>query len=176
MTLQEFYKKIDTEKADDYLVWIKYKYNHEIHWDYIVEYLEYNGNRDEYIWLNDWHEGQEDVEILGYIAMGDLRYDMIKWEEINMNKEEIEKLEWHISHNINYIEKQRMILEKLDKLFPNKVEDYLVDTNAGHCKLTYAEIFDIKTAVRCNMEECASWVECKTKKLEELKNGKAKEE
>jgi hypothetical protein len=96
-------------------------------------------------------------------------------EENEMNNEEIEKLEWHISHNISYIEKQRMILEKLDKLFPNNVEDYLVDTNAGHCKLTYAEIFDIKTAVRCNMEECASWVECKTKKLEEMKNGKEKQ-
>lgn len=74
MTLPEFNEKIDTEKIDDYLVWIKYKYKHEKYWDYTVEYLQYVGSPGIYVWLNDWHEGQEDVEILGYIAICDLNY------------------------------------------------------------------------------------------------------
>ena len=56
MPLQEFYKKIDTEKIDDYLVWIRYKYQHEKQWDYTVEYLQYSGFYNVYEWLNDWHE------------------------------------------------------------------------------------------------------------------------
>ena len=74
MTLPEFNEKIDTEKIDDYLVWIRYKYKDEKYWDYSVEYLQYVGDIGVYMWLNDWHEGQDDVEILGYIAMEDMPY------------------------------------------------------------------------------------------------------
>lgn len=75
MTIEEFFN--DYLKAlpyiEDQLVYIKYKYSWETEWTYSNEILEADGSVDGYyIWLTDWDEGQEDVEILGCIAISDI--------------------------------------------------------------------------------------------------------
>lgn len=85
----------------------------------------------------------------------------------------IKSLECSISNNMEFVEKNRVILQKLGDILPPG-ENFKVSTAAGHCSLSHEEIFIIKTAVRCSMEECAAWLEDKTKELEELKNGKEK--
>ena len=92
-----------------------------------------------------------------------------------MNKEEINNIKWNISHTMEFVEKNREILNKLNDILPPG-ENFKVSTDAGHCNLSHEEIFMIKTAVRCNMEVCAAWIEDKIKELEEMMNGKAKEE
>lgn len=86
-----------------------------------------------------------------------------------MNKEELKNLEWNISHTMEFVEKNREILRKLGDILPSG-KNFKVSTAAGHCSLSHEEICIIKTSVRCSMEECAAWVEQKTKELEELKH------
>lgn len=52
---------------DDFLVtiWVG---DHET-----TELLEFDANRFDFIWLNDWWEGEEDVRILGFAPISDIR-------------------------------------------------------------------------------------------------------
>ena len=74
MKLNEFFEMLDSDDflRTDYIVCLKYKYDWEK--EYIIEneYLQYDGNRDEWVWLHDWNEGQTDVEVLGYIDIDEL--------------------------------------------------------------------------------------------------------
>ena len=70
MTLDEFFGKLYNDMIhEDLIVRLKYKYDHEDEWTYSNEILEYFGNYGDYGWLNDWNEGQQDVEVLGYIPV-----------------------------------------------------------------------------------------------------------
>lgn len=77
MNSKELFKAIEQdcwkrECYDDYLVRVRYKYKWETEWTYGNEYLEFNGNDFDWVWLKDWNEGQEDVEFLGFIAVDDV--------------------------------------------------------------------------------------------------------
>ena len=74
MTLDEFYKWLEEQQSiDDKLVHMRYKYSWEDRWTYSNEYLEVDMSvEDYYIWLNDWNEEQEDVEILGCIDISEI--------------------------------------------------------------------------------------------------------
>jgi len=68
MQLDNFYKLLAAYNiCGDLIVRIRYKYNFETQWHYSNEVLtaEYDG---QYIWLNDWNEGQ-DAEVLGFIPV-----------------------------------------------------------------------------------------------------------
>ena len=67
MTEQEFYKKVDGECHEDLIVFIRQKYKSEKEWEYTNQLYLAEGNG--FVWQVDWHEGQEDVEILGYIPV-----------------------------------------------------------------------------------------------------------
>lgn len=71
MTLEKFFEKLySQETRDDYLVRLKFKYDWEDEYEEHNEFLETcNGD---YMWLNDWCEGQTDVEVIGYIAVPDI--------------------------------------------------------------------------------------------------------
>ena len=75
MTLDELFKILDkpTTVHQDYIVKLKYKYSFEERYTIDNEILEYDGHEGEYMWLNDWNEGQDDVEVLGYIAVQDVQ-------------------------------------------------------------------------------------------------------
>ena len=53
-----------------YIVKIKMKYDHEMEYSYSNEILIYTGVG--WKWLNDWWEGQQDVQIRGWIEVSDL--------------------------------------------------------------------------------------------------------
>lgn len=85
MTLDEFFGKLYTNMIyEDLIVRLKYKYNHEDKWIYSNEVLEYNSNYG-YIWLNDWNEGQQDVVVLGYIPVDEVKVhtQLMKKEDKN---------------------------------------------------------------------------------------------
>lgn len=69
MKLNEFVDMLDSDDflRTDYIVRLKYKYPWEKDYTISNEYLEYDGNHDRWFWLNDWNEGQTDVEVIGYI-------------------------------------------------------------------------------------------------------------
>ena len=75
MKLNAFIEMLDSDDflRTDYIVRLKYKYDWEKDYTISNEYLEYNGNDDNWIWLNDWNEGQTDVEVIGYIDIDDVK-------------------------------------------------------------------------------------------------------
>lgn len=75
MTLYELFKILHkpTSIHQDYIVKLKYRYSFEERYTIENQILEYDGSEDEYVWLDDWDEGQDDVEVLGYIAVQDVQ-------------------------------------------------------------------------------------------------------
>ena len=73
MTESDFYEWLETQPIEDKIVSIKYKYSHEKEWTQSNEILEVDlSYEDVYVWLNDWDEGQQDIEILGCISVSDI--------------------------------------------------------------------------------------------------------
>ena len=66
-------------KCGDYVVSMRSKYNFESKWDYHRELLSVGystfganaGNKD-YCWMNDWDEGQHDVEFIRILEVNDI--------------------------------------------------------------------------------------------------------
>jgi len=71
MTIEEFNKYIRKQPLQTYIVEIKLKYNHETEYRYTNEILIVENGCD-YVWLQDWNEGEEDVEILNCVALNDI--------------------------------------------------------------------------------------------------------
>lgn len=61
---------------DDYsfLVYLRYKYDFEKEWTYSAECAAWNACEDCVSWLNDWYEGQQNVEYLAISKLGE-EYD-----------------------------------------------------------------------------------------------------
>lgn len=71
----DFQKQIYEGIAQDYLVRIRLKYDHEKEWHEINELLLFDPEiPDMYGWYNDWNEG-ESFQIVGYIALNDIKID-----------------------------------------------------------------------------------------------------
>lgn len=73
MKESEFYEWLETQPVENKIVSIKYKYSHEKEWIQSNEILEVTPSfKEVYVWLNDWNEGQQDIEILGCISVSDI--------------------------------------------------------------------------------------------------------
>ncbi len=74
MTIDEFNRYLQTlPLIEDQIVYLRYKYDWEDEWTYSNEILEVDMNVENfYCWLKDWNEGQQDIEILGCIAVSDI--------------------------------------------------------------------------------------------------------
>ena len=70
MTKEAFDDYIFKLVPDTYIVRIKMKYSSEKEYVYTNEVLDWCGGYFE--WLNDWWEGQQDVQILGCIPLRDV--------------------------------------------------------------------------------------------------------
>lgn len=73
MKLDEFFETADIGKGD-YIVRLKYKYDWEKEYRYSNEVVSYEFDRDSWVWLNDWCEGEKDVEVVAYIAIDDITF------------------------------------------------------------------------------------------------------
>ena len=78
MTEQQLYDTLEKRgRSEDIIVRMRIGYDFDNEWGYLNEILTYNPNaeyNDEpvFLWLNDWNEGQQRVEILDYIFVDDL--------------------------------------------------------------------------------------------------------
>lgn len=78
MTLKEFSERLESDSIEDKIVSLRYKYSFEKDWTYSNEILEVDMNVEgNYVWLNDWNEGQEEIEILGYVNVSDVMISSI---------------------------------------------------------------------------------------------------
>ena len=71
MSLNDFFKFLEGKPIQDYIVKLRYKYSWETDWHYSNEILESSFDLN-YIWNNDWNEGYDNVEVLGYISVADV--------------------------------------------------------------------------------------------------------
>lgn len=81
MTIKEFAKYLKTKDIETQIVYLRYKYSWEDTWTYSNEILKVDMRVDVdsfYTWMSDWNEGQEDVEILGCIAVSDVEVPLFK--------------------------------------------------------------------------------------------------
>lgn len=80
MTREEFWDYINGPKIirQVYIVSIRQKHTESENWEYTNQILEPDCEGG-FIWLNDWHEGEKYVEILGCIAVSDI--DVPDFEE-----------------------------------------------------------------------------------------------
>ena len=74
MSEKEFFEWLKSQPIEDYIVCVEYKYDHEKDYTRSNELLIWDNevNGGQYVWLNDWWEGQQDVTILASIAIADL--------------------------------------------------------------------------------------------------------
>lgn len=72
MTIDETFNELKDKARDTFIVTLKYKYDFEKNYTIENHILEYDSMSDSYVWLNDWNEGQTDVEVLGYMPLGDV--------------------------------------------------------------------------------------------------------
>lgn len=73
MSIEDFNNYLKTlEVIEDQLVYMRYKYSRETNWTYSKEILIVDDVPDDYAWLDDWFEGQEDIEILGCIPINEI--------------------------------------------------------------------------------------------------------
>lgn len=79
LSYDEFFDLIKTFPCQDYIVKIRYKYDWEKEWTVENEILEYYPSSipidridDNYVWLNDWFEGQQWVEIMGFMPLDEV--------------------------------------------------------------------------------------------------------
>lgn len=81
MTIKEFAKYLKTKDIETQIVYLRYKYSWEDTWTYSNEILKVNADSF-YIWMSDWNEGQEDVEILGCIAVSDVEVPLFEGDTV----------------------------------------------------------------------------------------------
>ena len=73
MTLDQFYNTIKhLNLYQDLIVKLCYKYKWEKDYTFTNEYLQYIPCRDDWEWLNDWNEGQQDVKVIGFIPISNV--------------------------------------------------------------------------------------------------------
>lgn len=72
MTLDDMFDLIEAHQPkDDYVVRLKLKYNHEKEYRYTTEILTFDGSYGAgcFVWENDWDEGEQDVEVIGFMSL-----------------------------------------------------------------------------------------------------------
>lgn len=74
MNEKDFYKCLKGLcTLSDKIVYMRFKYSWEKDWTYSKEILYVDMSSDDYyVWLNDWDEGQQEVEILGCMSIDDV--------------------------------------------------------------------------------------------------------
>lgn len=68
---------MDSVPPCDYIVCLRYKYSWETEYTESTEFLEYDGNNDMHIWLNDWNEGQTDILVTAAIPFDYVNPEML---------------------------------------------------------------------------------------------------
>ena len=85
MSINEFAKYLETKDIETQIVYLRYKYSWEDTWTYSNEILKVDMRVDVdnfYTWISDWNEGQEDIEILGCIAVSDVEVPLFEGDAV----------------------------------------------------------------------------------------------
>lgn len=84
MKLDDFFKFLAKLPVDDYVVRLKLKYDDEKDYRYTNEILEFDD--DNYLWANDWNEGEQDVQVLGYMPISEINTFRFPVPDVNHSR------------------------------------------------------------------------------------------
>lgn len=125
MTIDEMFNELENKVRDTYIVTLKYKYDFEE--NYVIEnqILEYDSVDDSYVWLNDWNEGQTDIEVLGYMLLGDVDTTRLLTCEDCISREAVNQDISYISYEFgtranDIVERMRERCKKLSSVTPHR--------------------------------------------------------
>ena len=71
ITEEELNDYMEENKDGSFFVYLRYKYDFEEEWTYSIECASYDYCRFTVCWLNDWYEGQQNVEYLAISKLGE---------------------------------------------------------------------------------------------------------
>ena len=75
-TIVDNHIEADPIKNRDYIVELRYRYNADVKagrpFSYTTEFIYHEDDRDSYCWLNDWYEGQQDIDVMRIIAVDEI--------------------------------------------------------------------------------------------------------
>lgn len=75
MTLKELFDILENGPLQDYIVCLRYKYNHEKYYEESNEYIYYDPKYRCYVWLKDWNEGYTtggNVQVVGFCPVSEI--------------------------------------------------------------------------------------------------------
>ena len=82
------FKEYQEYQCADYVVDISYKYDFQKHYtrENVVVEICCGMNNDEWLWSDDWYEGQTDVIVHGIIYIGNIPKEIFKTEKEKKKK------------------------------------------------------------------------------------------
>lgn len=73
MPIEDFFRMLDSQSViSDYIVRVKYKHLYEDYYTYSNEFLAYDPQIIDYVWLNDWNEGEDDCYVVAWVRLEDV--------------------------------------------------------------------------------------------------------
>lgn len=73
MTLEEFINEInEKEYYTTYIVQLAYRYDWQTDYTISNEILEWEWELNDWLWQNDWNEGQKDVKVCNYVTLDEV--------------------------------------------------------------------------------------------------------
>ena len=91
-TIVDNHINADPIENRDYIVELRYRYDADIKagrpFSYTTEFIYHEDDRDGYCWLNDWYEGQQDIDVMRIIAVDDIdQFEFIECDPLNVTAE-----------------------------------------------------------------------------------------
>ena len=77
MTFEQMEKILRGNPREDYLVKLKYKYDHEKEYSFENRILIYEAENDDWCWDTDWNEGQTDCTVVWMIPTQDIELNTL---------------------------------------------------------------------------------------------------
>lgn len=136
MTIDEMFDELENKVRDTYIVTLKYKYDFEENYTIENHILEYDSVVDSYVWLNDWNEGQNDVEVLGYMLLGDVDTTKLEPCEDCVSRDAVEKITWEepsYDDALNVLTEVRDKVRALPSVEPQRPNgEWIIDDDFEH--------------------------------------------
>lgn len=115
-TIDRFFKMLDEQYIyDDLIVRLRRRKKGE-QWTQFNEVLTFNSDIMDHEWLNDWDEGCDEIEVVGYVSIGDVV------QRLYHNGKEVESRQY-----IDALSKMPPAVVEIAYLYASNVERFGVD-------------------------------------------------
>lgn len=151
MTIDEMFNELEDKARDTFIVTLKYKYDFEENYTIENHILEYDSITDSYVWLNDWYEGQTDIEVLGYMLLGDVDTTKVEPCEDCISRQAVLNMQYRIDDSATLSTSDVVNVDDIEDLPPVTPQPKMGHWINQHVIYTNATI-DFKVCSECRYE------------------------